>query len=537
MILLPVVERELRVAARRRSAFWSRLVAAAVAVLCGAGALCWDNLFFAWGAAGASLLAALTRVAFGFCLLAGPVLAADVLSEERREGTLGFLFLTSLHGHDVVLGKLAAVSVTAFFGLLAALPVLAISILMGGVQAAEFLRTGLVLGNTLFLSLATGVLVSSCCLQARSALAMTGFLLFLLAGAGPWVEDQGRAGGAPGWLTLACLVVSPSYTLSQAAAVQNAMGRHWFWVSLACTHALAWTMLGAASWLTARGWREPTGWFAQPSWRRRWNEWHYGGPAKRWRTRQRLLNQNPVTWLGRRHQLKRRLLWAAVAVALISWLLFRARHPQPATDPNYVFLIGLWLLVPLKWLAASEASQRLVADQQSGALELLLTTPLTVREMLQGQLRSLRYLFAWPAAVVLAMQLGMFALSPRAAQGDINWYALALLNAVVCLWDFPVLSWVAMWLALRARHANRALLGAVGCVLILPWLWAIALAAVPGLAWRDRFLSGLEDYALPALWFGTCAANNLVFHLLARHRLTRGLRELALGRYARTSAN
>jgi len=41
-------------------------------------------------------------VALAFGLLAGIFLTADCLSEEKREGTLGLLFLTDLQGYDVV---------------------------------------------------------------------------------------------------------------------------------------------------------------------------------------------------------------------------------------------------------------------------------------------------------------------------------------------------------------------------------------------------------------------------------------------------
>ena len=51
------------------------------------------------------LFTVLNAIAFIFCLLAGVFLTADCLSEEKREGTLGLLFLTSLKGYDVVLGK------------------------------------------------------------------------------------------------------------------------------------------------------------------------------------------------------------------------------------------------------------------------------------------------------------------------------------------------------------------------------------------------------------------------------------------------
>jgi len=105
------------------------------------------------------LFIAVGILAFAFSLLAGMFLTADCLSEEKREGTLGLLFLTPLKGHDVVFGKLIATSLHAFYGLLAILPLLALPLLMGGVTLGEFWRVNLVLVTTLFLSLAMGMFV------------------------------------------------------------------------------------------------------------------------------------------------------------------------------------------------------------------------------------------------------------------------------------------------------------------------------------------------------------------------------------------
>src|SRR5204863_2368891 len=98
---------------------------------------------------------------FVYVLIAGALVTCDCLAEEKREGTLGLLFLTDLKGYDVVFGKLAASSLGAFYGMLAVLPVLAIPLLMGGVTAAAFWRVVLVLLNTLFFSLASGLFISA----------------------------------------------------------------------------------------------------------------------------------------------------------------------------------------------------------------------------------------------------------------------------------------------------------------------------------------------------------------------------------------
>ncbi len=114
----------------------------------------------------------------GACLVAGVFLTADSLSEEKREGTLGLLFLTELHGHDVVLGKLATGSVHALCAWLAVFPVLALPLLSGGVSPGEFWRVTLALNATLFMSLAAGLLVSAWSRETRQALG--GMLLILV---------------------------------------------------------------------------------------------------------------------------------------------------------------------------------------------------------------------------------------------------------------------------------------------------------------------------------------------------------------------
>jgi ABC-type transport system involved in cytochrome c biogenesis permease component len=150
MSFLPIVERELRVASRRPATYWLRLfLALAVFVI-------WFFLLVLGQGSvpvvqrGQILFQAIGVIALAFSLLAGVFLTADCLSEEKREGTLGLLFLTDLKGYDVVLGKLIATSLHAFYGLLAVLPLLALPLLLGGVTVAEFWRISVALLSTLF---------------------------------------------------------------------------------------------------------------------------------------------------------------------------------------------------------------------------------------------------------------------------------------------------------------------------------------------------------------------------------------------------
>ncbi len=151
MTFLPIAERELRVAARKRGTIWLRLLAGVIALVIGAGFLA-VNVATRTNSSqfGPGLFGALTWMAFLTTLAAGLFFTSDTLSEEKREGTLGFLFLTDLRGLDVVTGKLLATSLRGSYALLAIFPILAVTLVMGGVTGGQFWRTSLALINALF---------------------------------------------------------------------------------------------------------------------------------------------------------------------------------------------------------------------------------------------------------------------------------------------------------------------------------------------------------------------------------------------------
>src|SRR3989454_7411554 len=190
MTFLPIVERELRVTARRRGTYWNRALSALAAILIFGGALIFEAQTPP-KELGKELFNIVSGLFLFSSLAAGIRYTADCLSEEKREGTLGLLFLTDLKSYDVVLGKLAATSLDAFYGLTAIIPVLAIPLLLGGVSIEEFRRMTLVLANTLFFSLALGILVSAMSRDARKAMSGTLLLILLINGVLP---------GFGGWL-------------------------------------------------------------------------------------------------------------------------------------------------------------------------------------------------------------------------------------------------------------------------------------------------------------------------------------------------
>src|SRR5688572_6988412 len=161
MILLPVVSRELAVQARRRSTYRMRASVAALACVIAFIMIGVTSASLPPNQQGKLLFSGLSVLAVVYCSLVGPLVTADSLSAGKRDGTVGILFLTDLNGYDIIFGKLFSSSMQAAYGVQTVVPLMSFALLFGGITPGGVARTALVLSNTLFFSLAAGMLVST----------------------------------------------------------------------------------------------------------------------------------------------------------------------------------------------------------------------------------------------------------------------------------------------------------------------------------------------------------------------------------------
>lgn len=311
MTFLPIVERELRVAARKRFTYWGRFSAAALALLI-FGAMQTIFLLAQGGIPNIGWIQFQVMKWFCFVIasLAGLFLTSDTLSEEKREGTLGLLFLTDLRGYDVVFGKLISHSTQAFYGLLAAFPILGLSLLLGGVSGSEFGRTSLVICNTLFLSLSFGLLVSSFSRDAMKALNGTLLLILILTG-GMLLADMALARWNAAYFNPRFSLASPAYLLYMTS---TNLAKDW-WPYLGLQHLLGWFFLLLSSVCIPRAWQERSA-KANASRESFGQRWRFGGQHARVKRREKLLAKNPVLWLAARDRWLPRLVWIAIVLSL-----------------------------------------------------------------------------------------------------------------------------------------------------------------------------------------------------------------------------
>jgi ABC-type transport system involved in cytochrome c biogenesis permease component len=540
MTFLPIVGRELAVAARRAGTYWLRFWAAA-------GAL---GVFFilrlgranpATIPPGRDIFNALGVATLVFSMLAGVFLTADSLSCEKREGTLGLLFLTDLKGYDVVLGKLAAHSLRAFFGLLAVLPVFALPLLMGGTSGGELWRMALALTVTLIYSLSVGIVVSSSCTDARRAI--TGTLLWMLVSGGilpalwwlaPKLFSARQLAGFPRLDFL--LWPSPVYAYVNGfdASYVSRFGAEGYWRSLTVIAFMAAAAIVAASLILPRSWRRSSAGERESKAARR----GFFSRFQKSRRQPGMLDGNPFYWLALGGCASQGAMNGVFLIFLPLWVIFMfvSLDGSKSHAPVLVcFFVAIGLHVTAKLLVAVESARRFSQDRQSGALELLLATPLRVQAILDGQRQALATHFKgalWVLCLVNVALAGWVLGFPGPLEMDPEdqgiFIELFAGGFLVLLLDFRALVWAGMWNGLSARNHPRAALRTVGQVMLIPWVMMFLLI------FMERHVNGAGEAALIfALWFGAGIVVDVVVIARAKGRLADRFRSAVAGSYRR----
>lgn len=573
MRFFSVAERELRAAARRRSTYFIRWLTG----LAFFGLLLWllwvmDG--FRNRRIGPELLSVLSVLTFFYCLILGTARTADCISSEKREGTLGLLFLTNLNSAEIVIGKLCSHALATVYGLLAVFPILGLPLLMGGVTFEEFGRTLLALLNAIFCSLAAGLLASVLFTRQFPAVAFaTGVALVWgagLLGLAAIVDDYKGSRLVVELLATSC----PLYALV-AADGTRLLGLNHFWQSLGTVAGLAAAGVGLVMWKLARSWRD------QPQVVRGWSRWRFW---KRWqlldaagreRFRKRLLDINPFYWLaGRKLVSAPVFMFLMLILVVITAYVTTPFFERVVGRESYASMLGsllawLWtgmaVHVLVFYYAAMVASQRLAEDKQTGALEMILCTPTTERAISRGLWLAFARRLAFPASVAILTHalfiwqcMIMALLDPpgnlvpgAVSPGEffwaivwnepvlgqrIEWSFVYLMQIVLLLLVLAVvvwitLGWVGRWLGLRLKHPGFAPMVALALVFAPPILGFSFICYVLGESGLFRMS---ERKFLPILMWVAFAVG--IMHCLlvswwAAGRLRRDFRAIVTSRF------
>ena len=217
---------------------------------------------------------------------------------------------------------------------------------------------------------------------------------------------------------------------------------------------------------------------------------------------------------------------------MVAWWVFTTLsigHIDEAANFSMAFLLNGMLKL---WIT-TEAGRQLAEDKRSGAFELLLSTPLTVRDIVHGQWLALRRQFLKPvvAAIVLELVLIFSVHYNRPVdQTQARWVWLAGILMLVA--DVITLGWVAMSTALTEKNHGRATAKTAAVILALPWILFGAVAGGTRLwVWVFLFFRAPWEPDWPydlGWWFGLGMLVDVITLLKARRQLQTSFRQFAL---------
>jgi hypothetical protein len=236
-----------------------------------------------------------------------------------------------------------------------------------------------------------------------------------------------------------------------------------FWGAVAGVHLLSWAFLVAASIILPRSWQQrelgrPSGVFVPMQ------------AAKR----QALLDRNPMLWLASRDQKIKTYLWGLVALFgagfLAVWIASGFAGAILGSFAVCVFIIHFLIAARV----AFHVCHAFVDARDSGLLQLLLSTPFSSNEILDGFRAAFRRLFAGPVILLLWVEgaiVGSYFLATdqkdNLVLGALMLVAVGAL-ATAFVMDLHAVATYGMWVSLKAKKPSQAFNKTVLMVLVLP---------------------------------------------------------------------
>ena len=517
------MQRELREGARRPVNHRLRFLSAGVGTL-----LLWNvvaNSDKPSDQLGGWLFADLHTLLLGLIALIVPALTADGIAREKREGTLGLLFLTPLSAGGIVTGKALAQGLRAFTLWLAVLPILTIPFMTGGVTWFDAGSAVSLEFCAMVLCLAAGLLASSLARERNSAFLLAysfaAFFLFLFSQLFLVILYVGWRGFGvlkEGWVLWdweAMSIFSGQIDFlgfagwNGLAGYSAVFGKLWkllCWVSPPVVLLIFFAVARFAAWRVERSWQDKVASprresllrrYCTPLFRRRYR-----------RTMQRTLDRNPIAWLQQYSWKARVSKWGLC----LAFLLVGLGGARAASGPDRD-LIHLASLLTLAGIYTFVGVSGFLDEKRSGALELLLVTPISVNKLILGRVWGLWKQFL-PAGLVLAG----FRLGDQWSQGSNRDWSAALQMEFVLICGFLALPVFATYFALRVKNLIVAAV-LTWVAMFLPFFFVLCFLESGFLPTVDYSYAAHAGFII-AIFFSYAAFALLACSLL-RHSLSR----------------
>jgi ABC-type Na+ efflux pump permease subunit len=469
---MPVIIRELRASSHNPFTYWLRVIAGAVGVL--AFYLAMEKSSDTSSAEASASIFLLLHLALVIVLaIWAPISTSDCIAREKREGTLGLLFLTELNDKGIVVGKALIQIIRGLVVWLSVIPILAIPLLLGGLQVIDICSAVFMEACVALLGIASGLIATVKCKNRKTAmiLAFAIFLGFALLFMGiilllwmpfwpPRVITSIQEHPLM-WFLPPIFAITSFGGGELLSKVLTAIGpSQGTWLGLLFVFVgfcllMLWFSIRFAATRLRKNWREkPTSprvaklekRFCTPLFQRRYKRRMSG-----------MLNWNPVAWLVL-HSWKPRLLalllslLVVVVIGLCTIIVGDDNFRALMTPLHWILML---MLVTYLYAGVSSFQD----EKKSGGLELLLITPMSASRIIWGRAIGLWAQFIIAMVVYLGFYIPVF----YATQS----FGFPTIPVMATSFIFLSLPFFATYAALRIRNTFLASIIALLMALVM----------------------------------------------------------------------
>ncbi len=481
-MILPVLQRELLVRARTGFTYLLRTATAVIGLVA---------VVFLWGVLdlaspsnallGQEIFTALLFLLVAVALFEGVRSSALSIVEERTEGTLGLLFLTDLSSRDILVGKVGSHALSSLFALLGAAPLLMLPLLLGGVDVTTSLAGVWVVLNALLFSLACGTLASVWCRKKITAFALAYGLVIVLALLPMLVRllSPRFYNSVPQSLAKIALLGNPIIGVDFITRWSGRAG--WqaeFWLAQAAVTLVSLGALAFASRLLKQTWLTGKDLVATaPKTPRRNIDDLLNALGQRFSSLSRWVPPpaDPLSRiLAARLNVNR---WLPLLMLLAVAQAFAMGVYEATEDAGWGGVLTVLLIsLVAQLLFCHIAVQTFAEGRGTGELEILLTTPLDDRHLVNGLWFLLRRFIGWIAGISVAAE--MIVALGQALWGDPyrfltgDGFQLNFIGKILTVgadtFALCATAWFGLWAGLRSRNSAVAVAKTFGWTTLLP---------------------------------------------------------------------
>jgi ABC-type transport system involved in multi-copper enzyme maturation permease subunit len=401
--------------------------------------------------------------------------AASTIAQEKDRRTFVLLLITDLRNYEIVLGKLLGSLLQILIFLTGTVPVLFLTVLMGGVAPFQVLQATVVLVTTALAAGSLGSLMALWRDKTFQALALTVLVLvlYLCLIEGLSILPALTASITPEQVRSWQSWLEPYRALNQVVEpaapplLDGAHGRE-----LPAAYGLALVMLGWSVLLNAWGilrlrvWN-PSG---EPIMQRERPEGEVIDRAKAHAAPGALrpVWANPILW----REVATRAYGRRPLVIKLAYFLVVALVAYYALSSSRGEWVAAWGLVPISILSllliAAQAVTAITTERDLGALDLLLVTDLTPREFIYGKLWGIVYNakeYVLPPLILVAIYAARGLLASPSTPGRNAEAFLAITGGGLILFAFTII--LGVHIALGTQNSRLAVINTLGAVFFL----------------------------------------------------------------------